>query len=249
MDLNFYAYRNSDYVRLASQVLLICQVYGVEVLQAIGIAASYQSLQERSTQISLALDKNGKNPMTPKVALADQVRDDDLDALKFFLMYCSKQKDLNIRAAALRVITVLKTIGWTMTRDSYSEQTKNVKSFIAEVEASSSLLADLQRCDAADLFEEVKASQATFDQVISDFNKQATLMKAIDPTVEKEWLRTTLTDIADDLTYHCRKGTNAECQLIYNQMETVVDSIAAEIKARATRSETEEEPETESEII
>ena len=244
MNISFHNYRNSDYIRLFTEILLICKAFTAEVLQAISIAAYYNDMQAREPSLGLALGKNRKNPYTTPLADADQQRDDALDAFKYFLLYCSKQPDPAIRAAAGRLIVVLQTFGWSMQLDSYSEQSKNVRSFIAEVEARADLQVDLATCSCTTQFELLKSTQTAFEQLMNDFNIHETNLKTIDPAAEKEWLRQTMTNMIDDLDYHCRKQTNAECLQIRNQLETVVESIASEIKARNTRAETDDEAES-----
>ncbi|WP_163708710.1 DUF6261 family protein [Mangrovibacterium lignilyticum] len=241
MKISFHSYRNSDYIRLLTQILLICQVYTIEILQAISLAAYYEELLARQPQVSLALDKNNKNPYTLPVADADLNRDDALDAFKYYLLYCTKQPDQAVRAAANRVIAVVQTFGWSMQQDNYSEQTKNVRSLIAEVEASAGLQADLLSCSCSPQFELIKTTQDNFEQMLNAFNVYETKQKNIDPVAEKQWLRETITTMVDDLNYHCRRKTNAECQQISNQLETVALDIASEIKARETRAEVEPE--------
>lgn len=241
--ISFRGYRNADYVRLLTQVLLICKAYSAEVLQAIGLASYYQDLLAREPQIGLALDKNNKNPFTVPVADADQDRDDALYAFKYFLQYCSKQPDPVIRAAAERLIAVMQTIGWSMEKDNYSEESKNVRSLVAELESRASLSGDVAICSATAEFDRIKTTQARFEELLAEFNKAETQQKDVDPVAEKEWLRTTLDNLLYDLEYHCRKQTNAECVEIRNQLETVLASISIEIKARIARNE--EEPQTE----
>ena len=235
--ISFHHYRNSDYIRLVTELLLICKAFAIEVLQAINIAAYYQDILAREAQIGLALDKNHKNPYTKQAAAADQDRDDALDAFKYFLLYCSKQPDATIRQAAERLIIVLQTMGWSMQLESYSEQTKNVRSFIAEVDEHDDLLADIGTCAGTTLFEHIKTTQTAFEEVLSKFNKYETSQKDIDPVAEKAWLRDTINELVDDLNYHCRKQTNAECQQISEQLQTLTESIASELKSRVSRAQ------------
>lgn len=239
--ISFYSYRNSDYVRLVVEVLLICKAFAMEVLESISIAGYYQELQARDVQLGLALDKNRKNPYTQPVADADLKRDDALDAFKYFLLYCTRQSDETIREEAGKLVAVLQTFGWSMQTESYSEQTKNARSFIMEVEKRPKLTAALETCLCVELFERVKTTQADFEVQMNAFNNYDTAQRDIDPIREKAWVRETMSKLVEDLNYHCRKQTNAECQQISDQLETVVNRIASEVKARVTRAMAEEE--------
>jgi hypothetical protein len=241
--INFSRFRNSDYSLLITQLIAILSKFADEVLSALSIKRILTVLIGRQPDIDLSLDKNRKNPFTSLVETCDQKRDDALDALKYYLLYCTKQIDINIRAAAEVLITTLKTFGWSMQSENNSVQSKQVKSLIAEVENQPELGEALTTCNCAPMFELIKSTQADFDQALEKFNAADARLKTIDPSEEKAWIRETVGELIMEINYHQRKGTNAEVNTIAGEIESLVESLYTNIKARQTRAQNTAESE------
>ncbi len=234
--ISFSRFRNSDYVVLVVKIIGILSKYGSEVLSALGLQELLTGLINRQTYISLALDKNRKNPYTDLIADCDDKRDDALDAFKYFLLYCTKQASMGIREAAEDLIDSIKTFGWSMQDEGNSEQSKQVKSFIADVENKTNLSEAIATCNCLSLFELIKSTQVNFDDAMEKFNTAETHIREIDPSVEKAWVRDTIDSMLLEVNYHKRKGTMDEVNAIANEMDTMFESIGSELKSRQTRA-------------
>jgi len=219
--------------------------YNEEALTALSLNAFLTLLENRQGAIDLALDKNRKNPHTAAVEDCDEKRDDALLAFKYFIQYCAKQPDLSIRQAAELLIGALQTFGWSMQNESNSEQSKQVKSFIAEVDNQSQLSTALTTCNCNEQYELIKSTQADFDTELEKFNAAEATIKTIDPLEEKAFIRETVENMLFEIEYQMRKGTYNEVITINAEINALLEGLYATIKARYTRAQNNVETETE----
>ncbi len=234
--LLFSRFKNSDYSLMLSQFIAILSKFPDQVLTDLSLKPLLDQLKNRKSDIDLALDKNRKNPNTVFVESCDDKRDDALNAFKYYLLYCSKQPDAGIKEAAATLIPVLKAYGWSLQNENNSEQSKQVKGFIAEVDSKKTLIEALATCSCIPLFELVKSTQADFDTALERFNTSDARIKFIDPLEEKAWLRGTAEDVMLEIIYHKRKGTNDDIKTISREVDSLIDTINAQIRARQSRA-------------
>ena len=81
-----------------------------------------------SENLAKALNKNNKSGYTPRLASADNVRDDGYRCIKFAVLSATFNQDPAIKAAGKRLLTVLKSHNTTLYSLGYVSQTADMKS-------------------------------------------------------------------------------------------------------------------------
>jgi hypothetical protein len=236
IQIPFSKFRNSDFSFLVTQLIAILSKFSAEVRTSLSLDGIYMALVQRKPDIDLALDKNRKNPHTNEVELSDNERDDAILAFKLYLLYCTKQQDETIKAAAEKLIDSLQTIGWSLQQSGNNEQSKQVKAFIAEVDNQAHLSNALALCSCEPMYDRIKSTQSSFDAILEKFNAAETQRKTIDPVQEKAWIRQTIDDLLLELNYHARKDSSSEAQTIALEVDALVDNINTVIRSRMTRA-------------
>ena len=236
IQIPFSKFRNSDFSFLVTQLIAILSKFSSEVRASLSIDSIYIALMQRKPDIDLALDKNRKNPHTNEVETRDNDRDDAILAFKHYLLYCSKQQDGAIRAAAERLIESLQTIGWSLQQSSNNEQSKQVKAFIAEVDNQVHLSNALTVCSCEPMYDRIKSTQSSFDEILEKFNAAESQIKTIDPAQEKAWIRQTINELLLEINYHARKNSSGEAQTIASEVDALVDNLNTVIRLRHTRA-------------
>ncbi|MDX2302921.1 MAG: DUF6261 family protein [Microscillaceae bacterium] len=227
---DFRFFRNGEFIKFISNVLIISSRQDVAGLQIDKQVADLQQVHE--VLIRFYKTERG-NKLTQDIVDLDKQRDDaymGLRGITFF--YARYHHDESLRNQANSLLKVLDKHGSEVAKKSYQEQGAALDDIIQIIEASPELLKTLDTLRLTDWFTRMKSSHQAFDEKFLARNK----VYAESPKEKFKSLREQSTqayrELARFITAYATIGNAENYQDYINQLNQLVNSYNLTINNR-----------------
>lgn len=197
--------------------------------------------REASGQLAKALNKDRSSDYTPKLAEADQQRDDAFRALRYGILSASYRPDENIKSSAGELLDIFKRHNTTLYDLGYVAQSTEMKSLRSDLEQNR---AALKKAAVQPLMTEMTEAMEHFDAL---YQEKLDVESGINLPLVSE-TRTALAKQLNLLFGHVEIMLEDEQEgvtsLVEKFNEVITDTMTT-VRARQTRSENEERGEEE----
>lgn len=130
---HFYAFRNSETIQLAHDVVKSCEDENVTTLK---IVAETQDLKDVCNSADAAYGTGTDATLTEEVIKYDHLRDDDVTGIKYVAMGWAKNKDAAKSSAGKLIVKSLNKYSTRIIRENLATETTMIRSWYGDVQDS-----------------------------------------------------------------------------------------------------------------
>jgi hypothetical protein len=194
-----------------------------------------QSIKTYEVGVGPKVDKAG----TERSANFDRECDDLIQAIKGAIRV-AKHRTPELQVAAQRVEDVIRNRGWNMQDAAYDAESNNIKLLLADFRASPQLQADSVLIKFDDLLVLLDTANKKFDQSEEQRKAKELALGGINSYEAVNGLYSELGQVFDYL--NSVSAVYPEVATAIDQINLLIDPLAAKIKTRATVAENKKEP-------
>ncbi len=206
----------------------------------IGIIAKILLLITKlNTQLTTSLNTSFKGEHSELLKKLDNKRDNAYRALRDFILACTRRLNDSCRMHAAKLITVIRTHGWSLWDENYQEESSKLNSLIADFEQTDKQTA-LSELRMTDWYTEMKGAQSEFEQAFLEKANDKTRENYITLAEIRPKLINTVNDLLEriDSDFEYSDTPELYTDLIF-ALNNTLEETSKLAKARITRQENE----------